>query len=254
MFGFAALAALSINSCKEKATVAGPAAQPIEKIHVTPGECGNTIIVKNNGLPTNWQTENHRLIVSTPGTPTSPFPGQTIPCHEPELYIDIREFSGLDEMADWLKENSQYICFDKTNQLIECEHRIDPNGELSEQIQEAKVYRLTVAEFTSRLSTLGINYNTETYNNYFNVQITSGTVEFTTMKAFDHLRGSFSIPFIKSILATHHLTHPEDDIIEFRRIYHNGYRKIIISVNNFHYNFSQVPSNDQNPERGCTPL
>jgi hypothetical protein len=166
------------------------------------------------------------------------------------LVIDLNKVGNSDEnIAKWLKKNTNYICFNDTYKFIENSHSIiktSIQGAINSEISAGRSTPYTFNEFKKEIVDFDL-YNYEKYiQPYFDT--TEKKIKFKPVDPYKSGLKCYSIPLFKSILSNHTISNLDTCVLDFATIKNKKNVDVIVfkvtigsTVIGF-YNYSTDPS------------
>ncbi len=167
-------------------------------------------------------------------------------------FVNDEDDSQKTKLAAWLKTNGSKICFPKSDDFIECIHRVtDDTAREQLRVLGQPVGTINITEIIEAAENHpdNINYRTDYYKHYVKLNIENGQVRPQIVNNFDPTGGCYSMPFIR-ILVDLYGEDQEDVSIEIReaKIYYceDGIPKRFLCIQEgsetHYYDFSQIPT------------
>ncbi len=149
-------------------------------------------------------------------------------CSQFKVVIDLDKMIESD-IADWLKKNGRFICFDDTHGFIEEAHKIKQQTTINQIEQSNLIYTsYSLKAIKDKILAKGANFDFDRYFCYLTLTRNENQIVFDLLNDYDSNRNCYSIPCLRSIVLKNNFS--DDTLFEFAEAIIDGNTTIIFRV------------------------
>jgi hypothetical protein len=172
-----------------------------------------------------------------------------------EIIVDFEKFNDENDIPKWLKDNSGYIDYTKSNRIIEAIHSLESDSEYVREADKELIINRNFYSITYDFLKLYINdqdidsmHPRDYYKNYKNVyKNLFNKIKIKNTNGFILGKHNFSAPFLRSIIANRNIDKSEykNCFFQFTIVKINSKEVAVLKFtykgDSFYYNFSDEP-------------
>lgn len=149
-------------------------------------------------------------------------------CSQFKVVIDLEKMIESD-IADWLKRNGRFICFNETHKIIEDAHKIKDQNVIDVIERSSPAYtEFSLGQIKQKIVEKGGNFDFDRYYCYLTFTNSQGRIDFDLLNDFDSDKNCYSIPLLRGIVLKNNFN--DATIFEFAETQVNTKTTIIIRV------------------------